>query len=75
VVRLPVISGEQAIAAFERLGYERVRQSGSHVRLKAARRAPLSVPLHRELKPGLLRSLIRTAGYTPEDFRVALRKR
>lgn len=54
--------------AFEKLGYERVRQSGSHVRLVREGRAPLTVPLHRELKRGLLRSLIRDAGITVEEF-------
>lgn len=67
---LPAISGDEAVRAFERLGYERVRQRGSHVRLVAGEpgRAPLTVPRKRELKRGTLRSLIRDAGITVEEF-------
>lgn len=65
---LPVVSGARAVRAFEKLGYERVRQSGSHVRLVYEGRNPLTVPLHRELKRGTLRSLIRNAGITVEEF-------
>jgi predicted RNA binding protein YcfA (HicA-like mRNA interferase family) len=65
---LPVVSGAEAIRVFERLGYVAVRQRGSHVRLRHAQdpqRAPLTVPLHRELDRGLLRD----AGVTAEQFR------
>ncbi len=74
LLELPVVSGDEAIRAFERLGYERVRQSSSHVRLKASApdRRPLAVPRHRELKRGLLRGLIRDAGITVEEFRELL---
>lgn len=67
---LPVISGDEAVRAFERLGYERVRQRGSHIRLISgeAGREPLTVPRKRELKRGTLRSLIRDAGLTVEEF-------
>jgi predicted RNA binding protein YcfA (HicA-like mRNA interferase family) len=68
MAKLPVVSGEQALRAFERLGYMRVSQSGSHVRLKAEGKTSLTVPLHRELKRGLLRSLIRDAGISVEVF-------
>ena len=54
--------------AFEALGYERVRQSGSHVRLIRRGRQPLTVPLHKELKRGTLRALIRAAGLSTEEF-------
>ncbi len=69
---LPVVSGEEAIAALEHLGYRRDRQKGSHVRMKAEGRSPITVPLHRELKAGTLRSIIRTAGVSVEEFTAAL---
>jgi predicted RNA binding protein YcfA (HicA-like mRNA interferase family) len=47
---LPVVSGEAAVRAFERAGWRRVRQKGSHVSLvKLGVNVNLSVPLHREL--------------------------
>jgi predicted RNA binding protein YcfA (HicA-like mRNA interferase family) len=67
--KLPVISGAEAVKAFERTGWRADRQRGSHVvLLKAGSIASLSVPQHRELAPGTLRSLIRAAGMTVEEF-------
>jgi len=69
MARLPVISGADAIKAFHREGWRVVRQSGSHViMVKEGRDETLSIPLHRELKRGLLRRLIRDAGLSVEEF-------
>ncbi|MDP9477010.1 MAG: type II toxin-antitoxin system HicA family toxin [Actinomycetota bacterium] len=67
--KLPVCSGKEAVRAFERLGYERVRQTSSHVRMKCAGREPLSIPLSDPVKRGLLRDAIRDSGFTVEEFR------
>jgi predicted RNA binding protein YcfA (HicA-like mRNA interferase family) len=69
--KLPVVSGQDAIRVFRRLGYEVVRQRGSHIRLRHPHdpeRRPLTVPDHRMLKPGLLRKLIRDAQIKVEEF-------
>jgi len=68
--KLPVISGQQAVKAFEGAGWRKDRQRGSHVvMLKSGHIASLSVPQHPELAPGTLRSLIRAAGMTVDEFR------
>ena len=60
---LPVVSGLDTIRAFERAGWRRARQKGSHVSLvKVGVNVNLSVPLHRELDRGTLRKLIKLAG-------------
>lgn len=72
---LPVMSGREAIGAFTSIGYEVSRQKGSHVRLvhpDKGLRAPLPVPLHKELDAGLLRALIRDYGLTVERFMALL---
>jgi predicted RNA binding protein YcfA (HicA-like mRNA interferase family) len=67
--KLPVISGAEAVKAFERAGWRQDRQRGSHViLLKPGHIASLSVPQHRELAPGTLRSLIRAAGMSVAEF-------
>ncbi len=67
--KLPVLSGEQAVRAFERAGWRRDRQRGSHVvMLREGFNVSLSVPQHRELAPGTLRSLIRLSGMTVGQF-------
>ena len=70
MAKLPVVSGEQAMRAFERDGWQRRKaRRGSHVILtKPGRSRPLSIPLHRELDRGLLRNQIREAGLTVEEF-------
>ena len=67
--KLPVLSGEQVVRAFERAGWRRDRQRGSHVvMLMEGLNVSLSVPQHRELAPGTLRSLIRLSGMTVPQF-------
>ncbi len=67
--KLPIISGVEAIKAFSKAGWIPHRQVGSHVVLrKEGSKVTLSIPKHRELKPGLLRGLIKAAGLTVEEF-------
>jgi predicted RNA binding protein YcfA (HicA-like mRNA interferase family) len=66
---LPVMSGREVVRVFESLGWEAVRQTGSHIIMtKDEEIATLSVPDHREVAKGTLRSLIRNAGLTVEEF-------
>ena len=56
--KLPVVSGENLIRVLEKFGYVRVRQKGSHVRLRHAtdpQRLPVTVPLHDEIAFGTLK--------------------
>jgi predicted RNA binding protein YcfA (HicA-like mRNA interferase family) len=71
--RLPVVSGQQLIAALEKVGWVAVRQRGSHVRLKHDQHTmSLVVPLHRELKRGTLAGILRDAGIDRDDLRELL---
>ena len=65
--KLPRTSGAAIVKALERLGFVRVRQSGSHVMM---RRGPKGcvVPLHSEVKVGTLAGILRQAEVSPEDF-------
>ena len=69
-MRLPVVSGTEAVKAFRKAGYEIDEQHGSHILLRRSdpphRR--LSVPNHKERAKGTLRALIREAGLTVEEF-------
>jgi predicted RNA binding protein YcfA (HicA-like mRNA interferase family) len=66
---LPVISGADAVKAFQRVGWTFARQRGSHIILvKEGSMASLSVPNHKPLARGTLRSLIRDAGLTVDEF-------
>jgi len=68
---LPVISGREAVKALSRAGFRVVRQRGSHVRLEKRteeRLIKLTVPLHKSLKKGTLRRIIKDAGLTVQEF-------
>jgi len=68
--RLCNVSGKAAVAAFQRAGWVYRGQVGSHAVLtKEGSPANLSVPQHKELGTGILRSLIKHAGLTVEEFR------
>lgn len=69
--KLVRISGEEAIRRLEKLGFQRVRQRGSHVVLK--KEIPEGdigcvVPLHKELAIGTLRGILKQANVSVEEF-------
>ena len=66
--KLPACSGQDAIRAFRKVGYEVDHQTGSHIILRHPSLRRLTVPNHRELAKGTLRALIREAGITKEHF-------
>lgn len=66
---LPVLSGREVVKAFEREGWTVARQRGSHIiMIKAGEMATLSVPDHKEVARGTLRSLVRASGMSVEAF-------
>ncbi len=66
---LPKLSGREVVRVFEELGWRVARQRGSHIVLiKEGQNATLSVPDHKEVAKGTLRSLIRAAGLTVGEF-------
>ncbi len=68
---LRTVSGAEAIKALEHLGFRQVRQRGSHVVLRketSEGAVGCAVPLHKELKVGTLRGILRQAKVEPEKF-------
>lgn len=71
--KLPVISGQEAVRVFGAFGWMIARQASSHTILtKPGEIVTLSVPNHREVARGTLRSLIRAANLTVEEFVAAM---
>lgn len=71
--KLPRVSGAEVQRALERLGFIKLRQSGSHVVMRRGAKGCV-VPMHSELKVGTLAGLLRQAEVEPEEFIEALRK-
>jgi predicted RNA binding protein YcfA (HicA-like mRNA interferase family) len=69
--KLPRVSGAEAARALERLGFSRVRQSGSHLVMRRDGRGCV-VPLHAEIKVGTLSGVLRQADVAAEEFIDAL---
>jgi len=72
---LPGSSGQQVVRVFESLGWRVARQKGSHIiMVKEERIATLSIPNHKQVAKGTLRSLIRSANLTTDQFVAAARR-
>ena len=69
--KLPRVSGAEIIRALERLGFVRIRQSGSHVILRRDGKGCV-VPMHSEVKVGTLAGVLRQAEVSAEEFTQAL---
>jgi len=70
LTKLPVLSGKMLCVILNKLGYLFDHQTGSHIVLRSEnppyRR--LTIPNHKEIAKGTLRSIIRQAGLTAEEF-------
>jgi predicted RNA binding protein YcfA (HicA-like mRNA interferase family) len=69
--KLPRVSGAAVVRALERLGFEKTRQSGSHVIMRRGSKGCV-VPMHGEIKTGTLAGVLRQADVSADAFIVAL---
>ncbi len=65
--KLPRISGAAVVKALERLGFVKVRQTGSHVMMRREQKGCV-VPLHSEVKVGTLAGILRQAEVSADEF-------
>jgi predicted RNA binding protein YcfA (HicA-like mRNA interferase family) len=70
--KLPQVSGKQTIKALQKIGFVKVSQKGSHIKLvreKGNRKTIVIVPDHKVLKRGTLRNgILKTIPITAEEF-------
>jgi predicted RNA binding protein YcfA (HicA-like mRNA interferase family) len=69
--KLPVVSGKECRKALGKLGFEEVRQRGSHVVMKRGESGCV-VPMHAQIKTGTLSGILKQAGVSVEEFLEAL---
>ena len=65
------LSGHEMIKALSHFGFEAIRQSGIHVVLKNQHLEPVIgcvVPLHKELKIGTMKSILKMAQISENEF-------
>lgn len=75
MTKLPVVSGKDVIKALNRAGFYIHHQKDSHVTLRKKEdvKVRVVVSLHRVIKRGTLRSIIKDAGLSVEEFIELLR--
>ncbi|MCL6443775.1 MAG: type II toxin-antitoxin system HicA family toxin [Alicyclobacillus sp.] len=66
---LPVLSGQRMLAVLTLIGFVQVSQRGSHVKVRHPDGRIAILPMHKELAPGTLRSILRQAGLSVDDLR------
>ncbi len=68
--KLPLIAGEDLCRLLGQVGFERVRQHGSHVFLAHEDGRTTVVPVHpgEDLGRGLIRRILSEVGLTVEDY-------
>jgi len=73
--KLPRVSSADAVRVLEKAGFYLVRQSGSHKIYKNAEGRRATIPFHsgKELHSKILKSILRDADLTVEEF-LELRK-
>lgn len=67
---MPVFKPKEVISVLQKLGFIRKRQTGSHIIMYSSKSATtISVPMHtKDLGKGLLKSIIKNAESTEEEF-------
>lgn len=67
---VPVLKSQEVIKILQALGFEEVRQRGSHKQFRHADGRATTVPFHkgRDIAPTLLRKIARDVGLTVEEF-------
>jgi predicted RNA binding protein YcfA (HicA-like mRNA interferase family) len=69
MTKLPQVKPKEVIKALKRLGFEHIRTTGSHVRLKDSKGNFVTVAFHnRTLAKGTIKSILRQADITAEQL-------
>jgi predicted RNA binding protein YcfA (HicA-like mRNA interferase family) len=68
-MKLPVIGARECSRALQKAGFYETRRESSHITLRHEKsNVRVTVPDHKTISPGTLRSIIRQAGLTVEEF-------
>ncbi|MCY3604724.1 MAG: type II toxin-antitoxin system HicA family toxin [Gammaproteobacteria bacterium] len=67
---MPALKPREVLVILSSLGFEEIRQRGSHKRLRHPDGRTTTVPIHkgRDLSPVLLRHIARDVGMSLQDF-------
>ena len=68
--KIPPLNPRKLIKILEKTGFKIIRQKGSHVIMMNDRKTRIVIPVHprKNIKPGLIRAMIREAEISREKF-------
>ena len=74
--RAPALTSNDVVRVLEKLGFRRIRQRGSHLRLRHPDNRVVTVPIHagQDLGRGILSKILRDADLTQQEFLSVLRE-
>jgi predicted RNA binding protein YcfA (HicA-like mRNA interferase family) len=75
--KIPPVNANRLIKILEKEGFKVIRQKGSHVILINQEKTRIVIPMHpgKDIKPGLLRAILREAGINREKFLKQLKEK
>ena len=75
--KISPVDSNQLIKILGHQGFNVIRQKGSHVILINKAKTRIVIPMHpgKDLKPGLIRAILREAGISREEFLKILKEK
>lgn len=68
--KLPLLSGRKLVKIFQKLGYEKLSQRGSHIKMKNYEtESVIIIPDHKEVDRWTLKTILRQAEISEEVFK------
>ena len=66
----PLLSGRKLVKIYQKLGYRKVRQKGSHIKMKNDETGIVAIiPDHKELDRWTLKTILRETEITEEEIK------
>lgn len=69
MIKLPILSGRELIKILSKLGYQEIRQRGSHIRLARPGKKSVTIPNYKTIDISLLRKILRDVELSAEEFK------
>ena len=68
--KISPLNPQKLIKILQTAGFKIIRQKGSHIIMIDDRKTRIVIPVHpgKDVKPGLIRAIIKEAGLSREDF-------
>lgn len=72
--KLPKVSASELVKAFQRMGFKKVSQKGSHIKMQDDNGRKAIIPNHKSIKPGTLKKgILNPLGISVEELIKALK--